>query len=223
VQNKPSLLLKGITKAAAGRLVPKEWIQERNLREWIRQGVVEVGALTFGLRHVQLWDNGEPLPKLRVGAYCSIADDVRFLVDQDHHTEFITTFPLSGFPASNPMMSDPSFQFHPRTTGPIIVGNDVWIGERALILGGVEIGDGAVIAAGAVVTSCVEPYAIYGGVPGRLIRYRFEADVIERLAAIRWWEWDTDLVRKAAPLLLSSPDEIKLAELEQIGKQASTR
>jgi chloramphenicol O-acetyltransferase type B len=206
-----------ITTAAAERLLPKEWILERRLREWIRQGVVEVGPWTFGLRDVELWNNGET-PRLRVGAYCSIADGVRFLIDQDHHTEFITTFPLSGFPPSNPMMPDPTHQLHPRTTGPIVIGDDVWIGERALILGGVEIGDGAVIAAGAVVTSDVEPYAIYGGVPGRLIRYRFEPDVIERLAAIRWWEWDNELVRKAAPLLLSSPDEMKLAELEQIGK-----
>lgn len=72
----------------------------------------------------------------------------------------------------------------------IIIGNDVFIGMNVSILDGVTIGDGAVIGAGAVVTKDVEPYSIVGGVPAKHIKYRFQADIIEKLLKIKWWNWD---------------------------------
>jgi acetyltransferase-like isoleucine patch superfamily enzyme len=182
----------------------------------MRLGVVEVGSHSYGVQNVRAWGDGDK-PRLRVGAYCSIANDVQFLIDGDHHTEFVTTFPLTEFPSFEPILDDPTKKLHPRPTGPIIVGNDVWIGERCLILGGVEIGDGAVIGAGAVVASSITPYSICGGVPARLIRYRFEQDTIDRLGAIQWWDWPPEVVRRAATLLMASPNESNLSELERIG------
>ena len=73
--------------------------------------------------------------------------------------------------------------------GDIVVGNDVWIGYEAVILSGVTIGDGAIVAARAVVTKDVPPYAIVGGVPAKIIRPRFPEDVIKRLQSLRWWDW----------------------------------
>lgn len=78
--------------------------------------------------------------------------------------------------------------------GDTVIGNDVWIGEKSIILPGVEIGDGAIIAAGSVVTKNVEPYSIVGGIPAKLIKYRFNKDTIKKLISIKWWDWsDTDI------------------------------
>ena len=79
---------------------------------------------------------------------------------------------------------------------PVSIGNDVWIGEGVCIVSGVTIGDGAVIGAHAVVTHDVEPYTIVAGVPARVIRKRFDDDVIERLEGIKWWDWSEDLIAK---------------------------
>ena len=77
----------------------------------------------------------------------------------------------------------------------VSIGNDVWIGARAIILRGVRIGDGAVIGAGAVVTKDVEPYAVVGGNPAKIIKYRFSSDVIKKLEEIQWWKYGPDILK----------------------------
>jgi len=84
-----------------------------------------------------------------------------------------------------------------------IVGNDVWIGSEAIIMPGVRIGDGAVIGSRALVTKDVEPYAIVGGNPAKLIRKRFCDEDIEKLLEMQWWNWDEELLAEAMPLLCS--------------------
>ncbi|MBA1143698.1 CatB-related O-acetyltransferase [Mesorhizobium sp. CCANP35] len=83
----------------------------------------------------------------------------------------------------------------------ITIANDVWIGRHAMIMPGVHIADGVIVAAGAVVTKDVPPYAIVGGVPAKLIRYRFSQDVIAKLLAIRWWEWSDEKIKQEAAFL----------------------
>ena len=85
--------------------------------------------------------------------------------------------------------------------GDIVVGSDVWIGYEAVILAGVTIGDGAIIGSRAVVTKDVPPYTIVGGVPARPIRKRFDDATIERLEALRWWDWDEETIRRAIPAI----------------------
>ncbi len=87
--------------------------------------------------------------------------------------------------------------------GDIVVGNDVWIGYEAVILSGVTIGDGAVIGTRAVVTKDVPPYTIVGGIPAKPIRKRFDDAVIERLEALRWWDWEEEKIRRAIPAIRS--------------------
>ncbi len=86
---------------------------------------------------------------------------------------------------------------------PIAIGNDVWIGARAFIRDGISIGDGAIVAAGAIVTRDVPAYAIVGGTPAKLIRFRYSEDIVARLVASAWWSWSDDRLRAAQPLLAS--------------------
>lgn len=76
----------------------------------------------------------------------------------------------------------------------VVIGNDVWIGIRCIIMDGVSIGDGAVVAAGSVVTKDVAPYAIVGGVPAKVIRFRFNDSVIEKLLQLKWWDYTDDQI-----------------------------
>ena len=90
-----------------------------------------------------------------------------------------------------------------RNNGNVEIGNDVWIGANVIILPNVKISDGAIIGAGAIVTHDVEPYAIVGGVPAKVIGYRFEQHVIDSLLRIKWWEWPMDKINENIELLMN--------------------
>lgn len=132
-----------------------------------------------------------------IGRFCSIGSHV-IIGPGIHPTHLVSTFP--GFYSSQQHTAnfrrDPTIAEHQ----PTLIGNDVWIGHRAMIMGGVTIGDGAVIGAGAIVTKDVEPYAIVGGVPARLIRKRFPDAIIARLLAYHWWEKDDAFLTANAEL-----------------------
>lgn len=125
---------------------------------------VNVGNYTYGGLNIY---NFNSKAKLKIGNFCSIAGNVMFVLNAEHNTNTISTFPFK----VKMLMNE---QFEASSKGDIIVDDDVWIGYNAIIMSGVHIGQGAVIAAGAVVTKDVEPYAIVGGIPAKLIKYRFE-------------------------------------------------
>ena len=85
--------------------------------------------------------------------------------------------------------------------GDIVIGNDVWIGYEAVIMAGVHIGNGAIIAARAVVTKDIPPYTIVGGVPARLIRKRFDEEVIRELETLKWWDWSAEKIQRCFPYI----------------------
>ena len=134
---------------------------------------VFIGKHTYGGIAVLNYNN---YYKLTIGNYCSIATDVMFILDADHYTKHISSFPFKV-----KMLGE---QFEGVSKGDIIVDDDVWIGYGATIMSGVHISQGAVIAAGAVVTKDVPPYAIVGGVPAKVIKYRFEPVMIEELLKV---------------------------------------
>lgn len=130
-----------------------------------------------------------------VGAYSSIASNVSIGVHSHPTRGYISTFPGFHFrwPATPYLDRPKEFKVQMRTK----IGNDVWIGDSAIILNGVYVGDGAIIGAGAIVTRDVPPYSVVGGIPARIIRYRFSESHITRLLKIRWWEWNsTEIARR---------------------------
>jgi chloramphenicol O-acetyltransferase type B len=119
-----------------------------------------------------------------------------------HNTAFISTYPFADLAALKRSYSP---------AGDTRIGNDVWIGYEALIMPGVTIGDGAIIASRAVVTGNVPPYAIYGGNPAKLIRERFSASQIKWLQAIAWWDWPMEKLTPLLPILVAGEVEEFLA------------
>jgi len=137
----------------------------------------------------------------------------------DHRTTFVTTFPFSAFRDHFPS-ADPDCQVA-CSKGDVVIGNDVWLGQNAFILSGVTVGDGAVVAANAVVTKDVPPYSIVAGNPATVKKFRFDAETIERLLSVRWWDWPPARIDSVVGLLQSERvhDLVALAEAE---KRATT-
>ncbi len=139
--------------------------------------------------------------KLIIGKYCSIGSGAVFMMagNQGHRTDWISTFPFY-YQANIFKTSKNPY----KKVGDTIVGHDVWIGSEAMIMAGVTIGTGAVIAARAVVTKDVEPYAIVGGNPAEFIKYRFSKKEIEKLLKEEWWNCSEEQVKEMMPLLCST-------------------
>ena len=131
--------------------------------------------------------------KTTIGKYCSIGRNVS-ISPGNHPLNFLSTSPYfyRGFLDWNESKLD---EYENMST-PCSIGNDVWIGQNAFIKDGVIVGDGAVIAAGAVVVKDVPPYAIVGGVPAKVIKYRFNEDTIKKLLELKWWDIDVNILKK---------------------------
>ncbi|AEX50950.1 maltose O-acetyltransferase [Rahnella aquatilis CIP 78.65 = ATCC 33071] len=140
---------------------------------------------------------------LKTGRFCSLAAGVRVMGPQHPIHRFTTSpltyhdfFPKVALEQFGETLNIAGFDYMPAAT---VLGHDVWVGEHAVLKGGITIGNGAVIAANAVVTSDVPPYAIVAGIPARVIKYRFDEGIINRLQSIQWWNYKiTDLPDFAA-------------------------
>ncbi len=149
--------------------------------------------------------------RLIIGKFCAIATGVRFIMNGANHSlAGVSTYPFQIFGGDWLADFDPASYLR-ETRGDTIVGNDVWIGMDATILPGVTIGDGAVIGTGATVTKDVPPYAVVAGNPARVIRNRFPGDVVARLLALAWWNWDIEKITRNVDALRAND----VAALEQ--------
>jgi acetyltransferase-like isoleucine patch superfamily enzyme len=156
----------------------------------------EIGRGTYGGAKILTWGEGAVF---RIGAFCSIATDVKIFLGGEHRVDWATTYPFNRLWESGAGISG-----HPGTKGDVVIGNDVWIGTEAMIMSGVTIGDGAVVAARSMVTKDIEPYAIYGGNPARLIKKRFDEETVRSLLEIEWWNFSDDKIETLLPLMLST-------------------
>jgi len=169
------------------------------LARGIRRHGWSVGRGSYGVPKVMSW--GEDA-RLHIGAYCSISAGVTILLGGNHRVDWATTYPFNYVSPAHRHITG-----HPATRGDVRIGNDVWLGLGCVVLSGVTIGDGACVGARAVVTKDVPPYAIVAGNPAELVRYRFGPETIERLLALRWWDWPPERIEGAVPLLLSDDIE----------------
>jgi acetyltransferase-like isoleucine patch superfamily enzyme len=165
---------------------------------------VEVGNRTY--------DNGAYVWKwyknssLKIGKFCSIANDVNFICDSGFHTESqVTTFPLffeilgknDQITINNESykVNEIKHRIEPYKSN-IVIGNDVWIGMNATILPGTTIGNGVTVLAGAIVSEDIPDYAIVGGVPAKIIKYKHSQEIIDALNKVSWWDWSEEKIKR---------------------------
>ena len=172
-----------------------EWHAQTHLRGGIEAHGWVVGDHSYGIPSVIDADYGT----LEIGRYCSIAGDVRIIV-ANHAVDRVTTYPFAAMHRIWP--SAPSDKSDHVSRG-VVIGNDVWIGQGAVILPGSRIGDGAIIGAAAVVAKTIPPFAVVVGNPARVVRHRFDDATIHRLLSVAWWHWPDEKVDRFIPLLLS--------------------
>lgn len=173
-----------------------------------RPGQIAVGAWTYGRPKVRF---PESRAKLTIGRYGSIADGVEILLGGNHRTDWATTYPFPEWPDLWPAAA--GIPGSDATRGDVAIGHDVWLGSQCMVLSGVTIGTGAVVAARAVVTRDVPPYAIVAGNPARVLRLRFDDDKVAALLASRWWEHPHATVNELMPLLMSDRTDELIAAL----------
>lgn len=153
---------------------------------------VSIGRFTYIRSHAEI-DSG------RIGAFCSIAPGVK-IGGEEHPVDSVSTHPFWYSPGGFTLPVEDQEHGWSQTRFPPAIGNDVWIGAQAQILRGAVVEDGAVIGAGAIVTGRIPAYAIAVGIPARIIRYRFDPDICDRLRRSEWWNWDEDRLRDARKL-----------------------
>ena len=150
--------------------------------------------------------------KLIIGKFCQIATGVEFIMnDANHQMSAVSTFPfytLDGWDMEAPSAADMPFK------GNTVIGNDVWIGQNAVILPGVNIGDGAIIGANSVVGSNISPYTIVAGNPAKVIRKRFDEELIDLLLRFKWWDKSITEINELIPILTCSDLEKVREELK---------
>lgn len=201
---RPSLADRVLLKLGLKRREPEP---EPTVEDWLAQirpqgscvgaGQVSIGRWTY-------WDEStmffayKPGDIIDVGSFCSVAAHVRLLAGGDHNTDHLSQYPFNLMKWPEPFVAEP------QPIQRIAVGNDVWFGDGAIVLGNVTVGDGAVIGAGAVVTRDVAPYAIVVGSPAREIRKRFDAETIVRLQRVAWWGWPDEAILEAEDIMRSN-------------------
>lgn len=164
---------------------------------------VKVGKCTYGVLNILKHTDSNEI--LYIGNFCSIAPNVQFILGSDHQYSCMSTFPFK--------VKIFNQEYEATSKGDIRVYDDVWIGFGTIILSGIKINQGSIIAAGSVVTKDVPPYAIVGGNPAKIIKYRFDKNIIEKLLRIDFSKLDKNLITKNVNNLYRKIDDSNIDEL----------
>ncbi len=159
---------------------------------------VFIGNATYG--GIKVFNDVNDV-NLSIGSYCSIGPEVVFLLGREHHLDTISTYPFRHFFSGQ--------QYEAISKGDIVVDDDVWVGYGSIILSGVHIGQGAVIGAGSVVTRDVPPYAVVGGNPAKVIKYRFDKEIIDELLKTDYSKMNDDEIKNNLDRLYERLDSVE--------------
>ena len=191
------------------------------VRPVVKDPRISVGAFTYiaepefesHVTHFYPWSRD----RLVIGRFCQIAAGVTFVMnDANHQMNAVSTYPfytLAGWDAQPPKPEDMPFK------GDTVIGNDVWIGQNAVILPGVHVGDGAIIGAESVVGSDVAPYTVVAGNPARLIRRRFDEELTALMLEWKWWDKEIDEINALIPLLTSGDTDAVKTRIRELLKK----
>lgn len=189
------------------------------LKPLVKNPQIEVGEYTYydDPFHAEEFERRNVLynfgaEKLVIGRYCALAEGVRFIMSgANHRTDGVSTFPFTIFGG---VWGEKTLDIAlgAESRGDTVVGNDVWIGYQALIMPGVHIGNGAIIASGSVVVSDVPAYGVVGGNPAKLLKKRYSDSEIELLERIAWWDWPVEKVTEHVRVIMQgTPAELAAA------------
>jgi acetyltransferase-like isoleucine patch superfamily enzyme len=171
---------------------------------------ISIARFTYGYENISVMQCNEGAA-LKIGAFCSIAQNITVFLGGNHRTDWITTFPFGHIYQAE--LGGENIKGHPSTKGDVMIGNDVWIGRGVTIMSGISIGDGAVLSANANIVKNVMPYEIIGGNPGKVLKKRFDSDVIDLLLKLKWWDLPIDIIKDIQIYLCAQPNKESLEVL----------
>ena len=183
----------------------KQWRRKNqhnftNIGTAINQNLVSVGNYSYGTIHVLAATDEN---KLKIGSFCFFVNEATFMLSLDHRTDSLSTYPFKKMIFAEGEEAT--------SKGDIVISDDVWIGYNAIVMSGVTIGQGAVVAAGAIVTKDVPPYAIVAGVPAKVVKYRFSEELINELKKIDYSQITKEMLEEHRGEL-----EKKIIDIEQL-------
>jgi acetyltransferase-like isoleucine patch superfamily enzyme len=182
---------------------------------------VTVGRHTYGIKKRTVFSELSPdQPSVSIGNFCSIASGVVILANADHPTNLPSIFPFKSelYPKEK-KPGKASLNLDVVSRGSVTIGHDVWLGTNAIVLSGVSIGTGAVIGAGAVVTKDIPAYAIAVGNPARVVRYRFEPEIIVQLLQSEWWLLTDESIQMLEPYFYSDNIQLFLDKIQTLHQE----